>query len=119
MRRCPRTLLATIAAFVSSAVPVGLSMGADAIPDFSGRWGRNAFDHEHMPSGPTPLTNLQRRDGDTEHPLLGGDPIPLIGDYNNPILKPEAAAIVKKIGEVSEAGLIYPTRPINAGRTSH
>ena len=83
-------------------------MGADAIPDFSGRWARNAFDHEHMPSGPTPLTNKLRSDGDTAHPLLGGDPIPLIGDYDNPILKPEAAAIVMKIGEVSKAGLIYP-----------
>ncbi len=83
-------------------------MGADAIPDFSGRWARNAFDHEHMPSGPTPLTNLNRRDGDTAHPVVGGDPIPLLGDHNNPILKPEAAAIVKKIGEIFQAGLISP-----------
>ena len=66
-----------------------LSGEQPAIPDFSGRWGRNAFDHEHLPSGPTPLTNLLREDGDTMHPVLGGDPIPLIGDYNNPILNPK------------------------------
>ena len=45
---------------------------------------------------------------DTTHPVMGGDPIPLIGSYNNPILKPEAAAIVKKLSEISEAGKIIP-----------
>ncbi|HZN26673.1 MAG TPA: hypothetical protein VFB75_20755 [Burkholderiales bacterium] len=54
------------------------------------------------------MTNMLRKDGDTAHPLLGGDPIPLIGNYDNPILKPEAAEIVKKISEVSKAGLIFP-----------
>ena len=107
MARRANTLLAGSIAILAAAVP---TTGAEnsAIPDFSGRWARNAFDHEHMPSGPTPLTNKLRKDGDTAHPLLGGDPIPLIGDYDNPILKPEAAAAVMKVGEVSKAGLIYP-----------
>ena len=97
-------------AIATSAIPLSLSLDAEAqsVPDFSGRWGRNAFDHELMPSGPRAMTNTLRRDGDTEHPVLGGDPIPLVGDYHNPILKPEAAAIVKKMAEVSEAGLIFP-----------
>jgi hypothetical protein len=32
-----------------------------------------------------------------------------MGDYNNPILKPEAAQIVKKAGEVASTGAAYPT----------
>jgi len=34
--------------------------------------------------------------------------VPLVGDYNNPILKPEAAAVVKRNGEISEAGHDFP-----------
>ena len=100
-------LASSIAILVSAALPTAGAENA-AIPDFSGRWGRNAFDHEHLPSGPVPMTNLNRKDGDTTHPVMGGDPIPLIGSYNNPILKPEAAAIVKKLSEISEAGKIIP-----------
>jgi hypothetical protein len=33
----------------------------------------------------------------------------LVGDYNNPILKPEAAEVVKKLGEISKSGMAYPT----------
>ena len=34
----------------------------------------------------------------------GGDPIPLVGDYMNPILKPQAAEVVKRMGERSASG---------------
>jgi hypothetical protein len=33
----------------------------------------------------------------------------LVGDYTNPILKPQAAEVVKKHGEISLAGVGYPT----------
>jgi len=33
----------------------------------------------------------------------------LIGDYTNPILKPEAAQAVKKAGEIASTGVTYPT----------
>jgi len=33
----------------------------------------------------------------------------LMGDYTNPILKPEAAQVVKKAGEIAATGIIYPT----------
>ena len=71
-------------------------------PDFSGRWGRNSFDLEPLPSGPQPLTNLKRRPDGT------GDFLQIVGDYNNPILKPEAAEIVKKRGEISISGNAFP-----------
>jgi hypothetical protein len=32
-----------------------------------------------------------------------------VGDYSNPILKPEAAEVVKKHGEISLTGVTYPT----------
>jgi hypothetical protein len=66
------------------------------------RWGKNAFNFEGMPSGPQPLRNLSRRpDGTAEAGRL-------VGDYNNPILTPEAAAVVKQKGELAIAGKGFP-----------
>ena len=63
------------------------------------RWGKNAFNFEGMPSGPQPLRNLSRRpDGTAEAGRL-------VGDYNNPILTPEAASVVKQKGELAIAGI--------------
>jgi hypothetical protein len=71
-------------------------------PDFSGRWGRNAFSFEPLPDGPQPLVNLKRGANG------GSDLGQLVGDYRNPILKPEIAEIVKKKGEISISGHAYP-----------
>jgi hypothetical protein len=87
-----------------SAVP---AMGADnraTAPDFSGPWGRNMFNFEPPDAGPGPIVNLRRLGADAGRSAVDGDPIPLVGDYNNPILKAEAAALVKKKGEYSESG---------------
>jgi len=66
------------------------------------RWGKNDFNFEAMPSGPQPLRNLSRRpDGKANAGQL-------VGDYHNPILKPEAAAIVKQKGELAVAGKGFP-----------
>jgi hypothetical protein len=72
------------------------------IPDFSGMWGRNAFDPETLPEGPGPVRNIQRL------PNGLGDPDGLVGDYKNPILKPLAAEIVKLKGDVSKRGEDFP-----------
>src|ERR1700693_1860282 len=66
------------------------------------RWGKNAFNFEPMPSGPQPLTNLMRRPDGTAN---AGQ---LVGDYHNPILTPEAAAVVKQKGELAIAGKGFP-----------
>jgi hypothetical protein len=84
------------------AWPVTAANAQSAIPDFSGRWGRNAFGFEPMPSGPQPLFNLSRT------PEGGSNISQLVGDYRNPILKPEIAEIVKQKGEQSLAGHTYP-----------
>jgi hypothetical protein len=66
------------------------------------RWGRNAFGYEPLPSGPQPVTNLKRRRDGTSN---GGQ---LVGDYDNPILKAAAAAVVKQKGELALAGKGFP-----------
>src|SRR5438552_11403022 len=66
-----------------------------SIPDFSGMWGHPWLPgFEPLSSGPTSLTNRSRRNGT-------GNILQLVGDYTNPILKPEAAATVKRLGEMS------------------
>ena len=81
-----RAILGNATILATLAILTGSSVAADNIPDFSGRWGRNAFNFEPLPNGPQPLTNLKRRADGTN------DPLDLVGDYMNPILKPEAAA---------------------------
>jgi hypothetical protein len=79
------------------------SAPAAAIPDFSGIWWHPSLPGpEPLASGPTTVTNRSRHDGASDY-------VQLVGDYTNPILKPEAAAIVKKFGEMSLAGIVYPS----------
>jgi len=93
------------------AIPA-LADRASAIPDFSGTWGRNSFNFEVPRSGPGPIRNL-RRLGKEGSQLVsgfggGGDPVPLVGDYKSPILKPHAAEVVKRMGEMSASGHDIP-----------
>src|SRR5246127_4215528 len=95
------------------------NQGGASIPDFSGIWSHPfVWGFEPPPSGPGPVVNKSRQrqifdaDGRPRPPAnapLVGDPFRLIGDYTNPILKPEAAAVVKKDGELTLAGVSYPT----------
>ncbi len=96
--------------FVSAAIFAWPAMGAQTAPisDFSGIWGRNSFNLEAMPFGPGPVTNMMRTGAAAGTPIFVGDPVPLVGDYNNPILKPEAAAVVKRKGEYSASGHDFP-----------
>lgn len=89
------------------ALPVGADASA-ATPDLSGIWARNSFNFEAPPSGPGPLRNMRRVGPDAARFILGGDPVPLVGDYTNPILKPDAAAAVKRWGEFSASGHDIP-----------
>ena len=73
---------------------------ATSIPDLSGIWGR-WFNMEPPLSGPGPVVSkLRRPDGSIIQSV--------VGDYTNPILKPEAAATVKKIGEMELSGTVLP-----------
>jgi hypothetical protein len=72
---------------------------AGTIPDFSGNWVHALPGFEPLASGPTALVNRSRRPNGT------GDILKLAGDYTNPILKPEAAEVVKKHGELGLNGI--------------
>jgi hypothetical protein len=74
-------------AVVPSAGAAGSgTLSAVSVPDFSGVWahpsGQSGF--EPLPSGPRPVTGRLRRNGVS-------DPYQYVGDYTNPILKPEAS----------------------------
>jgi hypothetical protein len=72
------------------------------IPDFAGLWVHALPGFEPMPSGPTALVNKARRANGT------GDILRLAGDYTNPILKPEAAEVVKQHAQLGLAGIGDP-----------
>jgi hypothetical protein len=74
-----------------------------SIPDFSGIWDHGIPGFEPLASGPTALVNRSRRPDGT-----GNTARALVGDYTNPILKPEAAEVVKKDGELALNGTGFP-----------
>jgi hypothetical protein len=87
-----------------AAAPIGGgSQSAASVPDFSGIWGRPSFPGFAPPlAGPGPVTNRLRSTNGASS-LYG-----YAGDYTNPILKPQAAEIVKKYGEIELSGALAP-----------
>jgi hypothetical protein len=89
-------------AWGQTVVPAAGPAGA-SIPDFSGVWWHPSLPgFEPLASGPTSLTNRSRRNGVSNYDQL-------VGDYANPILKPQAAEIVKNFGELSINGITFPS----------
>lgn len=67
-------------------------------------WARLSFPGFELPlAGPGPLTNMRRA------PSGGPTVSAWIGDYTNPILKPEAAEIVKRRGAIEASGVHAPS----------
>ena len=106
---------------ISSAVLAeGGNNGAVSIPDFSHVWTHPAFPwYEPPASGPGPITNLSRWAEQRPGGSAGSAALPpgkvgisdydqLVGDYKSPILQPWAAAVVKRYGEMSLAGITFP-----------
>jgi hypothetical protein len=80
------------------AAPSGSS---SAVPDFTAFWRHQSLPGlEPLASGPTSVTNRSRRNGVSDYNSL-------VGDYTNPIFKPEASEIVKRYGDISLAGVTY------------
>jgi hypothetical protein len=116
MRSIIITASAAVTLFSSSAYPQQASEGTTSFPDFSGIWAHPLFPGFEPPaSGPGPVTNKSRLDADSLVKLgapadlarrLDGvsNPQKLVGDYTNPILKPSAAEIVKRQGEIELSG---------------
>jgi hypothetical protein len=99
MNTRPRNFLLLVTLVSAAAMPVlGQPQGSASIPDFSGIWTHSIPGFEPLSSGPTALINRSRRENGT------GNILKLAGDYANPILKPEAAEVVKMH---AERGLNY------------
>ena len=93
---------------------------AAPLPDFSGVWNHPVFPWFEPPaSGPGPITNLSRWEKQVPAGAAGSAGLPpsktgisdydqLVGDYKSPILQPWAAAVVKRFGEMSLAGITFP-----------
>jgi hypothetical protein len=89
----------------AAATPACAQTGAVAapIPDFSGIWWHPSLPGlEPLASGPTSLINRSRRNGVSNYDQL-------VGDFTNPILKPQTAEIVKKFGDLSLSGITFPS----------
>jgi len=81
------------------ALAAGPALAADnrvSVPNLNGAWARTTFAIEHPASGHGPLRDSPRR----------GDQPPA---YTSPMLKPEAAKVVKERYESTQAGKPYPT----------
>jgi hypothetical protein len=84
--------------------PASGAQSAASIPDFSGMWARISFPGFELPvAGPGPLTNMRRA------PNGGPTVSAWVGDYANPILRPEAAEIVKRRGAIEAGGVHAPS----------
>jgi hypothetical protein len=94
MKRTPSAATLLAAALTLSALAP--AHGAP-VPDFSGVWAHNTIDYLPPKSGPGPVKNIS------------GSARMMVGDYNNPILKPWAAKIVKAKGDISRTGMSFPT----------
>ena len=115
-------MLAVAAATPAFGQTAGPAAGRAAIPDFSGIWSHPSFPGFEPPaSGPGPVVNKSRRpqgadvNGRTlpaNNDILVSNPARLVGDYTNPILKPQAAEAVKKKGEIELGGMVSPTPTI-------
>ncbi len=103
MKRRGLALIAALAAIAVCASSQAAQQ-ASAPPDFSGIW-----THPYWPGfdpplrGQGPIVNKVRR------PSGVGDSDQLVGDYDSPILKPKAAEVLRRLGEISKSGVTFPT----------
>ena len=100
MIRRPLSLFALVCG-CSLVFPAIAANNPAQVPELTGMWGRNSLDFEAPASGPGPVFNLARR------PNGAPDINTLVGDYNNPILKPNAAEQLKRKGEDSLHGIVF------------
>jgi len=91
------------------ALPVfAQTVAPAAVPDFSGIWAHPYFPGFEPPAeGPGPIVNRSRIRGGPRDGVANANQF--VGDYTSPILKPGAAEVVRKHGEISLRGETYPT----------
>jgi hypothetical protein len=85
-----------------SAMTASTPAHSAAIPEFAGLWARTSLGYEKPLNGRGGVENRMRRPNGASN--LGQ----LVGDYTDPLLKPAAAAVLKRLGEVSVQGIAFP-----------
>src|SRR5579871_6353884 len=90
-----RSIVASIGIFLLA--PSLAAQPAPSIPDLSGVWGRNTIDYMAPEKGKGPLKNIS------------GSRNVMVGDFNDPMLKPWAAEMVKRNGDIARTGDAFPT----------
>jgi hypothetical protein len=93
---------AVICSLFAFAAPAHAAEGGTPVPDLSGLWARGFLNFEPPESGRGPITNRSRI------PTGQSNLDQLVGDYTDPILKPEAAEILRKRGEIALTGKNFP-----------
>ena len=92
-------------AFLCGPLLSAAALAADdaaTVPNLSGLWVRSVLNLFDPPAGPGPIANTYRRpDGAVSDDFR-------LGDYRSPLLKPEAAEILKAHGEMSLKGKALP-----------
>jgi len=85
-----------------SALAGPASAAGPAVPDFSGLWARTSLGYEKPLQDRGGVENRMRR------PTGASNLSALVGDYTDPLLKPEAAGVLKRLGEISLRGIAFP-----------
>jgi hypothetical protein len=103
--------LTSLVCFCLVAWPDYLPAQTQSLPDLSGPWTRKwetASLYDSPKSGPGPVVMDPARPHHGHIVGVNGQPdqeaTPWIADYSNPILKPEARAVVKRISDEESAG---------------
>jgi hypothetical protein len=91
------SLIIRVFAVLAFTSVVSITDGAEIVPDLSGVWGRNTIDFTAPAAGKGPVKNIS------------GSRNVMVGDYNDPMLKPWAAEIIKRNGEIAKTGDAFPT----------
>ena len=104
MKRRLMVFVACVAVCGVSSAQSGGVLAPDPPDGFAGLWSHPYLTGFEPPaSGPGPVLNLNRRpDGRANFQRL-------VGNYKNPVLKPEAAQIVKRFGDLSLNSTGYET----------
>jgi hypothetical protein len=83
--------------------PAGsVGQSSTPFPELSGVWAHPGLGFGPPLSGPGPIRNKSRL------PSGQSNFDQVVGDYTNPILKPWAAEVVKRFGEISLSGQVFP-----------
>src|SRR5579864_3225953 len=88
------------AALTALAAPANAA--GTAIPDFAGLWARTSLGYEKPVQGRGGVENRMHR------PNGASNLSALVGDYTDPLLKPAAGVVLKRLGEISLQGIAFP-----------